>query len=48
MRNSNDSFILCVRLAKVIDTEDAINEDDYKRISLNDKEKNWKTKRMDS
>ncbi len=46
VRNSVESLIRGVRLAKVIDTEYVVSKDEFKRIWMNEKEQGWKEKRM--
>ena len=46
VRNSMESFIRGVWFAKVVDTEDVVSKDEFKRGWMNEKEERWKEKRM--
>ena len=43
-RNSVESLIRGVRLAKVMNTEDVVNKVEFKRRWMNEKEQRWKEK----
>ena len=46
VRNSMESLIRGFRFAKVVDTEDVVSKDEFKRGWMNEKEQRWKEKRM--
>ena len=46
VRNSVESLIRGVRFAKVVDTDDVVSKDEFKRGWINEKEQRWKEKRM--
>ena len=46
VRKSVESLIRGVKLAKVINTEDVVCKDEFKRSWMCDKEQRWKEKRM--
>ena len=46
VRNSVESLIRGDRFAKVVDIEDVVSKDEFKRGWMNEKEQRWKEKRM--